>query len=343
MNLQNRYDFFASDITSNCNLRCPFCVNDWLKIRGNEFISHETFQKVITLFPLLPQENSFYFSCLFEPTLHPDFIGLLKMIPPEHRKKVFFTTNLTSELSDETISVLAEIDINHINISLDTFDPVLFENLRRGAKYKTFIDNLERLTEAFSRKANATPLHYITVLGKYNYDEILKIVETCATRYLSSMNEIRTISVLPHMDKKWLDKNTVSYEEYLKLRNDLSNLSFTWTTVFTSLPNKWSTFYPDQTEIDYDNYVNAISDTVKKKIYFVPPYVGLRILSSGIAELLNVGVDVRFNINDMENPYEFFKNILQLHWLDVARAREIKKLVNEKVTLIEKINNLTKH
>lgn len=106
-NYEKKYDFISFDITSNCNLRCPFCLNDFSKIKGNTNVTRETFRKVISLIPLIKETGSFYFSCLFEPTLHPNFSELLYEIPEEYRSKVFFTTNLAKTISDEDIKKLS--------------------------------------------------------------------------------------------------------------------------------------------------------------------------------------------------------------------------------------------
>ena len=75
MNLGNarKFNMIFNDITSNCNLRCVFCVNDFSNIKGNILMTEKVFDKVMALLPLVP-DGSFFLSCLFEPTMHPDFI-----------------------------------------------------------------------------------------------------------------------------------------------------------------------------------------------------------------------------------------------------------------------------
>ena len=148
----------------------------------------QTLAKAMTLLPLV-DDGKFMFSCAFEPTLHPHFIDLLKKIPGQYRKKVFFTTNLTTKLSDDFLRELSETDIHHINISLDSFNPVLFERLRKGAKFATFIDNLERLVRIFSRNSKSPPIRYVTMVLKSNLNEIPELFERCHTEYHASENE----------------------------------------------------------------------------------------------------------------------------------------------------------
>ncbi|MCI4625529.1 MAG: radical SAM protein [Candidatus Magnetoovum sp. WYHC-5] len=325
------YDFIAADITNICNLRCPYCLNDWTKVGAPKLMDEITFLKVTSLLPLLDSDASFYFSCLFEPTIHPNMISLIKMVPLAHRKKVFFTTNLTFPLPDELIGELANLDIHHINISLDSLDPQVFKTLRKGANFHIFIDNLKRLTNTFRKIPHSPPIHYITVISKNNLKEVPIIVEKCATEYLAALNEVRTFSVHEHMNKAWVSENSITYEEYLRLRDTLSKMPYKWESYYPQLPHKWTTFYTEETE--YDKFYRAIKDQRLREIYYVAPYKALRVDANGYVELFHIGVDVKFDLKEVKAPYDFFKNILTLHCLDVDRAKEIKKLTEEKISL----------
>jgi sulfatase maturation enzyme AslB (radical SAM superfamily) len=46
------YCCIMTDITSGCNLRCKFCVQDWKQNTGNILMSKETFANVIKVMPL---------------------------------------------------------------------------------------------------------------------------------------------------------------------------------------------------------------------------------------------------------------------------------------------------
>ncbi len=101
MIIPDRYTRISVDITGNCNLRCPYCLNDFSNIHGNVFMSRENFEKALSLLPLVKDQGAFRLSCIFEPTIHPHFLDLLKMIPGGHNRRVYFTTNLAKPLSDD--------------------------------------------------------------------------------------------------------------------------------------------------------------------------------------------------------------------------------------------------
>jgi len=55
---------------------------------------------------------------ILEPSLHPEFVSYPEKIKQEHFWKVFFTTNLAKEISDDKIERLSNLKIAFINISL---------------------------------------------------------------------------------------------------------------------------------------------------------------------------------------------------------------------------------
>ena len=315
--IPKNYDLIACDITSNCNLRCPFCVNDFRQISGNNFMPCETFKKILPLFKLIKDDGFFYFSCLFEPTIHPDFIRLLNLIPHDQRKKVFFTTNLAKKLTDDTLYQLSQSSIHHINISLDSLEPEMFESLRRGAKFEVFIDNLERMTDIFAKNPHSPKLRYITILCKSNINEAAELLNASSNKYRSSEHEFRCFD--PHeefQDKAWLKENLITREDWEHVKKYLS----------MSKHNYYLGSY-----ICRNNYMPCSND-YEQKIYQPPSNLALRICSGGEIELLDMPEKVCFNIADISNPFLFFSQIIPLHSLAIERGKELQRVVkSEKI------------
>ncbi len=309
---QEKYDFIAADITSNCNLRCPFCLNDFTQITVNTLMEETTFKKVLTLLPLVKDDGFFFFSCLFEPLLHPKFFKLLRLIPEQERKKVFFTTNLAKKLSDESIYELSASQIHHINISLDSLIPSPFESLRKGARFERFFDNLERLVKVFAQNQFAPRLHYITVLCKANLDEVDKLLQVTAEKYLAKEHEFRCFIPFGFIDSTWLHSNSISEAEWKAVKEKLASSPYQYVLGdFISYEH-----LPDHTI--YSEY--------EKKVYSYPPCLSLIISASGIVKLLHMPIDISIDIHDISNPYSVFKEILSLHALDIERGKELAKV-----------------
>ncbi|OVE74396.1 hypothetical protein BVX94_00500 [bacterium B17] len=323
-NYEKQYDFIAFDITSNCNLRCPFCLNDFSEIQGNINVSTETYKKVISLIPLLKDGGSFFFSCLFEPTLHPDFVQLLYEIPEEQRRKVFFTSNLAKPISDNDIKKLALSGIDHINISVDTLDPELMANIRKGIKYSVFHDNLMRIVDIFKKEPSAPKLNYITILLKDNLNECLSILKKCSVDYHANSHEFRCFWFHDYHDNEWISEHSINKNDWLELEDKLKNRNYKFTLGEHIDP-------PDRTievnETEPDLCVN-------------PPFSALRISSSGMIEILRMPCDHLLDINYMTRPYETMKSFAEIHSLALVRGNSIAELNESERVLAQRTHAL---
>jgi MoaA/NifB/PqqE/SkfB family radical SAM enzyme len=271
-----RYQCLMNDITNNCNLRCPFCTKDFSKISKTVFMSKSTFENVLQLLPLV--RSGFLFSCGFEPTIHPQFIEYLEKIPDRYKRKAFFTTNLAVPLSEEIIYRLSQLNIYHINISVESFDPFLYESLRRGAQFNIFIDNLERLVHIFSKSTHAPPLRYITMVVRQNVHELPHILELCSKKYLSQENEFRGSFNVPTDD--WKKENFLSDEEWAQVERLLEHMPYTYSIK------------------RFDKGRSQRDDL---------PYI--RVNAEGIVTAAINGAKRKYDLNKISDPYVFFKKL----------------------------------
>ena len=210
------YDHVFLDITSNCNLRCPFCVNDWSKISGNVNITKENFKKTLEYLPLA---NHFMISCSFEPTIHPNFIELLEMIPEKGKDNSFFTTNLSNNLPDDFFERLAKVNIKFLNVSYYSHISTIYEALRVGAKFDTFDYNLDKLLKTFRYADNPPKIRFITMALRQNYENIPKMVSV----FNGYEYEVRTPFpfTVNHMNKEWAEKSLLTADECKELKTKL--------------------------------------------------------------------------------------------------------------------------
>ena len=309
------YDFVAMDITSNCNLRCPFCFNDFSTVKNNVLMTESILDKVLTLLPLV-EDGKFLFSCLYEPSLNPDFIKLLNKVPLAYRKKVYFTLNLAKTLPDEMFEAFSHTGIHHINVSFDSLTPHVFEKLRKGAKFETFIDNLQRMVTIFSRVPDAPPLQYITIALKSNLAEIPELVKMCHTRYLAADSEIRPPWTAPS-NAEFLKKEMLDMEEWNGLEKELAKLPYRYQTYSLS---------HSLTKASNNAFFEGIKDEERKKLYSAPDLTGIRISSEGLVEF--VDRDIFTRLEYIADPYHLFKDLLPILRTDVARAEELQRITN---------------
>jgi rhamnosyltransferase len=199
-NDQANIKIFPMDITNHCNARCRFCFNKWGK-PANMTIA--TFKNIAEKF--LPYAENALISCLFEPSLNPDYIEIMESVPSAPKNSYYFyTTNLVKALSDEQITRLAHCKFSFINISLETFEWEKYQKLA-GAKSSFFYDNLTRMAKIFADTADAPPLHFITMIIPDNYDEIIDLAEK-AQKYHPKNHEFRTVYFADHLQNMWLSR-----------------------------------------------------------------------------------------------------------------------------------------
>jgi len=299
---QLTYGAISADITSNCNLRCPFCLNDWRNIRGNTNISDETFSKLIELIPLA-MAGSFFLSCLFEPTIHPDFVRLIQRIPSSGRSKVFFTTNLARRLPIETFQALSESNIHHINISVESLEPSIYEELRRGARFGTFMDNLEDLASVFGKNPTAPRIRYVSMVFQQNLSGLEDLVSACHENYLAEFHELRTPfrCASPCMGEEWIGQSAISEKEWGELVKAFSKLPFP-TTLYNQVALEHRLL---------NRLLNPSEAPQIPNLFTQLPKRWIRVNSDGTTFLpwTKKRYEIH-NINEIQNPHMFFKRKL---------------------------------
>lgn len=292
--------YVAADIVNNCNLRCPFCVVDYSGVRHTETMTEETFLRLISLLPVVPS-GGFWMSCLHEPTLHPRLDDFIELIPPEYRHKAWFTTNLVRPLGDETFRRWARSGLHHINVSLDTMEEELFPVLRKFGRYKSFRDNLDRMTSIFGEEPKAPKLRYITIAFRSNFDEIERIVEHSNKRWLSSENEIRYTINASHITDEFRQLHYLAKEDWPTLTKKLAKLPYRYSIVYPPVDGYEEIIEPSA------NYFEIRPGPDRKHFPKLERPIELRARPNG--KLVIVGKESEFsmNIHDIEDPVEHFR------------------------------------
>lgn len=236
------------------------------------------------------------------------------MIPENERHKVFFTTNLAKHIPSDIFEELTRLAIRHINISLDSLNPDTYHSMRKGGSFDVFYDNLQRLVAIFSKNPRAPKLRYITILCKSNIGEVIGLVEQSSKRFLAIEHELRCFQPFSFQNQEWIKANIITKKEWNNLKHKLRHSLY---------PTSFSPHY-DQRHI-VDPYQSVDNWT---KVYWIPSYVSLQVLPNGEVVLMHMLEHISFNIHDIKNPLPFFKSILALHALDIARGKELNWIIH---------------
>jgi MoaA/NifB/PqqE/SkfB family radical SAM enzyme len=226
----------------------------------------------------------------------------MEKIPSKYRNKIFFTTNLSTRLSQQDFQRLSRVNIHHINISIDSLHKDIFEKLRQKANFENYIHNLENLSDVFSRVDHPPRLRYTTMALKPNLEEIPKLVETCAQKYLAYTHEIRHVYPVLHFSSQWKQENLISAQDWEQLR------IFTEKTPFNcELVPPPPVYFPD----DHQPYSQSgeISNSNSSPTANILP-LGLNVKSDGTISLYG-RPDIHYNLDELEAPAIFFKKQLK--------------------------------
>ena len=222
--LERKLEIINADVTNHCNARCFFCFNDW-----DAFTPHnmtvETFKNLLKLLPLMGGTD-FLVSCWFEPTINPAFYDMLDLLPAEYKDRVYFTTNLVTKIKDEDMERMCRSNVDHINVSLETWDEDEYVSIT-GVKNTHFFENVERL--GFYSRKYGTDLHVITMLTRRNAAHFKELVQRVHDTLSPSLHEIRTpyFFIEDTGTKEALIEDMLTRKEIDQIQSDVNALGYT--------------------------------------------------------------------------------------------------------------------
>lgn len=130
------------EVTSNCNLKCPFCATTYSKFK-NGFMQWEIAKKILDE----AGEKGLY-ACKFnfrgEPLLRKELGLFISYAKKRGIIDVFFNTNAVL-LTEEMAMMLIDSGLDRLTVSFEGFEKEMYERSRIGAKFENVVSNVERL------------------------------------------------------------------------------------------------------------------------------------------------------------------------------------------------------
>jgi MoaA/NifB/PqqE/SkfB family radical SAM enzyme len=257
-----------------------------------------TFESMLRFMPYTLDSN-FWFSCLHEPALHPDFAAYLDRVPRDLRRKVFFTTNLAKRMKPEYFRFLADGGFANINISIESLDAAIYERMRKGARQRIFLENWDALVAAFAAGAAPPFLRYIVMVYKSNLREIPALVEHLLEARRADEIQLRFTFDVPHIPQDFRDTEYVDDADWDWLAGQVAHHSAQKVQVIRppappeegAAPN--GVVLPGRFE-----FQTSWDGTIKVKRFWAVPFD-----TSGEAPVAEV------NVKDIADPLAFFASL----------------------------------
>lgn len=152
--------FLQVEITSHCNLKCgscPLTSGSTASSASLGHISESTWNRVLEM---ASQVKDVVISGFGEPFIHPSCVSLIRKLDARG-VRVSLSTNgtlLSASLCEQLVAIP---HLTHINVSLDSADPEVYERVRRG-KLDRALEGLRRLMTAIDDPWRVTASSVIT-------------------------------------------------------------------------------------------------------------------------------------------------------------------------------------
>lgn len=166
---KRKIDYLRISVTDKCNFRCVYCMPK----EGVSQLCHQdilTFEEIVSICKCAVKLGIHKIKITGgEPLLRKDLEQLIRMIHDiEGIHQITMTTN--GYYLEERVEALKEAGITGINISIDTLDEQIFENITRSEGLQKVICSLRKAVslQIPSVKVNCVPM-------KQNAKEIWKI------------------------------------------------------------------------------------------------------------------------------------------------------------------------
>jgi MoaA/NifB/PqqE/SkfB family radical SAM enzyme len=308
----------AGDIVDNCNLRCPFCLFDYTNVRSTNVMDEATIEAALRFLPYVTDAN-FWFSCLHEPTLHPDLMRFVDKVPREWRKKIFFTTNLAKRMPPDYYPWLIRSGLHHINISIESRVPDIYEKMRKGARFRIFQENWDLLMQAAGEHPDPLRIQYIAMVYRSNHRELPDLVRHLLEERRGALVELRYTFNVPWLPAEFRDAEFLDAEGWLWLRDQLSG--YTQDRVRLVLPPNVKPQTPSL-DIEVTNRTTAASGKPADHgvRHFLPGRYQTRLSWNGNLEISPFWAHpfeegpgqkpmCNVNVRDIADPVEFLLNL----------------------------------
>lgn len=175
--------FLQIEPTIRCNLRCRMCdLSIWGRTCAD--MSFENFKKILNQFSVVRNLN---IQGMGEPLLNKDLFKMIAYAKSKHIPNVSIITN-GMLLNEANSRALLNSGIDRITISLDAATPVLYESIRRGAKFSVVTKNIKHFSAINRKNGSKIAVNIGMTCNADNIHEVQKMVKLVSAMGVSNLN-----------------------------------------------------------------------------------------------------------------------------------------------------------
>lgn len=209
--------FLNIEITNYCNFNCSYCCSKELT---KKHIEPEVFENIINKF-----NNIEHISLQGEgePLMHPDFFEIVEITKKyQPNSKISIVSN--GSLIGNYVDKIAQSAIDVLHISIDTANPKLFKEVRKGGDLNKIVNNIKLLKKKCDESLK---IGIASVILKSNLKELDKLFELYKDLDLNAGIRFQSLVELDFYANKYDSKisnervnQNELYQYYLTLLND---------------------------------------------------------------------------------------------------------------------------
>ncbi|ORY77769.1 molybdenum cofactor biosynthesis protein 1-like protein [Protomyces lactucae-debilis] len=203
-----QHDYLRISITEKCNLRCTYCMpEEGVELQPEEkLLSTDEILRVARVF--VSQGVTKIRLTGGEPTVRKDIIQLVERLGELRSlglKEIAMTSNGIA--LKRKLPALVAAGLTHLNLSLDTLDPLQYELLARRRGLDAVLSCID---QAIALGIQPLKVNCV-VINRINDREITDFVEFTRTRPI----EVRFIEYMPFDGNRWNKEKMVPYADML--------------------------------------------------------------------------------------------------------------------------------
>ncbi|WP_295159004.1 radical SAM protein [uncultured Brachyspira sp.] len=208
------------ELTNACNLKCIMCGRDEAEFNPTVF-KLDYLKKMEHLLYTIEEVTLFGWG---EPTMHPNFIDILKYLNDFPVRKYFVTNGMRL---DKIKNALFDYRVDIMAISLDGAKAETNDRIRYGGNFDIIIKNIRDIVkEKKERNLNYPYMNFVMALMDSNIEELPKLIELAFDIGLEEVKGVYltvfTDSLLNETLYNKQDKVIKIFDEALELANKLN-------------------------------------------------------------------------------------------------------------------------